>query len=109
MPHPTHPAAGWITESETRVGNLRVLVQRTASHADCPQCAGHGMWRLPYTSERVACDLCTSAPISTASAIWPFPANGEPAPQTRGQIKAAARQQAQQATQRLAQLGEAPL
>ncbi len=34
----------------------------------CEQCGGRGMWRPPYQLERVPCDLCTSAPISTASA-----------------------------------------
>lgn len=34
----------------------------------CEQCGGHGMWRPPYQRERVPCDLCTSAPISAASA-----------------------------------------
>ena len=34
----------------------------------CEQCGGRGMWRPPYARERVPCDLCTSAPISQASA-----------------------------------------
>lgn len=34
----------------------------------CEQCGGVGVWRPPYSAERVPCDLCTSAPISAASA-----------------------------------------
>lgn len=68
MPQTNQPAAGWITESETRVGNLRVLVQRTAHRADCPQCQGHGTWRPAYRAEREPCGLCAAAPMAAASA-----------------------------------------
>lgn len=59
---------GWQTRRTFRLFGLRILVQTTALQHDCPQCAGHGMWRPPYSGERVPCDLCTSAPISQASA-----------------------------------------
>lgn len=59
---------GWQTRRTFRLFGARVLIQTTAQQHDCPQCAGHGMWRPPYARERVPCDLCTSAPISQASA-----------------------------------------
>lgn len=42
--------------------------RREPTTVPCPQCGGHGMWRPPYSRVRVSCDLCTSAPISQASA-----------------------------------------
>lgn len=47
----------------------RISLQRVRQQPEpCPQCGGRGMWRPPYARERVPCDLCTSAPISQASA-----------------------------------------
>lgn len=38
----------------------RVSLQRVQQQPEpCPQCGGYGMWRPPYSSERVPCDLCT--------------------------------------------------
>ncbi len=62
------PTVGWVTRHILRLRNWRILLQRTSQRHDCPQCHGHGMWRPPYKAERVPCDLCTSAPISQASA-----------------------------------------
>lgn len=44
------------------------LLRATAQVQPCEQCEGWGYWRPPYARERVPCDLCTSAPISAASA-----------------------------------------
>ena len=38
----------------------RVSLQRVQQQPEpCPQCGGRGMWRPPYQSRLVACDLCT--------------------------------------------------
>lgn len=58
----------WETRRAFSLFGFRILIQTPHQRSDCEQCGGSGFWRPPYRLEREPCDLCTSAPISAASA-----------------------------------------